>query len=358
MRLPNVVFAFALALLVLSAAPAAADPPMTFQVIYQGLYSNIFAQGEIESDTPEVFAAFLRDNHIPEGTTVYFLSGGGDLDAGVNLGRQIRRARLGTEVGIPGSGPIADPGECDSACTFAFLGGVTRTVISGSYFGVHRFVVEGGPPISSQQTEVSTQKEVGKLVAYVESMGVSPAMITLMSEGGQSRKKVKFLDPATMARLRITTHDVVSARMTTEADHPLVVVTDANGGFENGRMDFGCNVNHQLVVRAYFELPGAGFDPAAVSLAWWFQTNSGASSPDIPVPPQFFRAEGQRGDRVMFDVYVPLGPLFQSLMTASSIWLILHDRPQANQEDDILGFALTSIPSSIRVMLQTLARSC
>lgn len=81
------------------AGSALADPAMSFVLVHpSAIYSAIYAGGEITTDTPGVFAAFLKANPVPAGATVYFSSPGGDLGSGVLLGEAIRAARLDTEV--------------------------------------------------------------------------------------------------------------------------------------------------------------------------------------------------------------------------------------------------------------------
>jgi hypothetical protein len=62
---------------------------------------------------------------------VQFLSGGGSLGDGIEIGRLIRRNSLATRV--------VSGGICASACNFMFMGGVVRTVEPGGLFMVHMF---------------------------------------------------------------------------------------------------------------------------------------------------------------------------------------------------------------------------
>src|SRR5262249_15937493 len=159
--------------------------------------------------TPAAFSAFIQRN-ITQPMVVHFNSPGGDLGAGLALGRAIRRAGWGTGVATPGSSALAlNPGECASAGTFAFLGGVTPSLSSGSRFGVHRFW-----GITQGDVQQSAQQIAGELVAYIREMGVNTEMYTLMTQG--SPEQLKYLDPATMARLRITTRETIDARIVDE----------------------------------------------------------------------------------------------------------------------------------------------
>lgn len=65
---------------------------------------------------------------------VLITSGGGDLDAAIHIGREIREAKLTTQV----------HGTCESACAFVFIGGVRRIVqvdstsSKSSRLGIHQ----------------------------------------------------------------------------------------------------------------------------------------------------------------------------------------------------------------------------
>jgi hypothetical protein len=227
--------AFAAFLVLSLAAPAAADTApdpdaMTFHAwssnegLYfgQGVRSYIFAAGDITPDTPKVFQEFLQNNPPKDPhTTVVFDSPGGNLAAGLELGKLIRKAKLDTAVGarlpinigvspnVPSkivrflSRRVSPPflGGCYSACTFAFLGGVHRSVPYASTYGVHRF--EFVNPPSGTDFADAAQQMSGELVQYVDSMGVEPELITEMSKKGP--KEMNNLSSRRLAELNVVT---------------------------------------------------------------------------------------------------------------------------------------------------------
>jgi hypothetical protein len=214
-----------------AATPAPPDPnAMTFvgwsgnegRYFGEGTKAYIFADGDITADTPKAFADFLAKNppKVPN-TTVVLNSPGGDLGAGLDLGSEIRKAKLWTEVGsqfpvtIP-SGPniptamvpfISRPatppfaGGCFSACTFAFLGGVVRSVPYASTYGVHRFTTDASEPGATLVD--MTQQLSGALVEYVRDMGVAAEFITEMSTAPPSG--INDLTLQKMAALKVIT---------------------------------------------------------------------------------------------------------------------------------------------------------
>ncbi|MGH7095903.1 MAG: hypothetical protein ACREFB_20540, partial [Stellaceae bacterium] len=164
----------------------------------EGSRDYIFADGDITADTPAEFQKFLDANHPAATTTVVLNSNGGDLGAGLAIGRLIRKYKLWTQVGslLPvniGVSPTvpdrmvpylrvssAPPysGYCYSSCTFAFLGGVSRFIDYGSDYGVHRFAFVN--PTSSTDIGDEAQQMSGELVRYVVEMGVNAQFVTQM----------------------------------------------------------------------------------------------------------------------------------------------------------------------------------
>ncbi|MGH2510845.1 MAG: hypothetical protein ACRDHZ_26065 [Ktedonobacteraceae bacterium] len=157
------------------------------------LLSNAWAimgDGIITAHTADRLKNFLEENHIPEDSTLFLNSPGGDLMGGMKLGGVIRSYGLFTSIGtlVRGQSSSASiinpfllkigPGGCYSACTLAFLGGVWRFNDAKSAFGVHRFHFT--VPIPGKGSD-SAQLISGIIVDYIRQMDVSPEMFALMS---------------------------------------------------------------------------------------------------------------------------------------------------------------------------------
>jgi hypothetical protein len=199
-------------------APALADnagKPMTFEwATTFGDKPAIFADGDFTPQTPAAFRAFLtRSNYTPE-TRIYMNSLGGDLAAGMEVGRIIREAHLSTGVARnkPAGTAAATvdlhaysrtyPGYCISACALAFLGGTSRIVQPGSTYGVHQvsmnciersaararfpWVLLTNVTYCPELREALSlvQEASGAVVQYVQGMGANPVFLTEMSKAG------------------------------------------------------------------------------------------------------------------------------------------------------------------------------
>src|ERR1700688_3036112 len=151
------------------------DPQMTFttwtsalgQRFGDGQRDYIFADGYFCPDTDKKFEQYVTANPPKSPVTIVVLnSGGGDLGAGLRMGRVIRQHKMWTQIGSqlplmipqnenippqnvpyiaePSSPPFA--GECASACTFTFMGGTNRIIGYASNYGVHQFESTGQDP--------------------------------------------------------------------------------------------------------------------------------------------------------------------------------------------------------------------
>lgn len=177
-----------------------AAEPMTFQSVSNGGNCYIgcswtVATGEITSDTPEAFKAYLdADGAGP----VMFNSSGGDVEAAMDLARLIREADMDTMVGKSQvySEPWYEPiegGSCTDACAVAFLGGSNRLVglrtFNYEYDGHLAFERLGNEEILGSLTDetlsgndlLNEQISIGLFVNFLLEMGVSSELFAELS---------------------------------------------------------------------------------------------------------------------------------------------------------------------------------
>jgi hypothetical protein len=173
--------------LILFAAPVNA---MTFKTGHSGGNCStcvwIAAEGEITENTPDEFLAFLDEN--PEGYAVYLNSEGGNLIAGLRLGAIIREQELSTVVSATTQYEDSDwvnetaEGICYSACAYAFLGGINRTV-KEKEIGFHQFYSDGKSKVQEKPVNdfSSDQLLSGLLSKYISDMGIKSELLILAS---------------------------------------------------------------------------------------------------------------------------------------------------------------------------------
>jgi hypothetical protein len=171
--------------------------PMRFSVFWP-CYGNaafcaprILAQGIIKRDSHTKLVAFLSDKKshhhtLPPKPALCFDSPGGNLAGALALGRTIRRLRLDTCLApqysrvIEGTGGneevLATEVVYASACAFALIGGINRSIETGARYGVHQFA-----GVRANVGDTTTQATVVLLDIYLEEMGVSRNLLVRLS---------------------------------------------------------------------------------------------------------------------------------------------------------------------------------
>jgi hypothetical protein len=186
----------------------------------------IRAVGDIEDFTAAQFRDFIKAYRLEgQGLTVVFSSPGGDVIAGLRLGREIREQGFNTQVGfpqrLPRGGYSMRPGDCASACTFAFLGGVERYA-EDDVIGVHRFYPGNLEPDNRVIMRPGDEAVAAMIKVYALDMGVDDGFIDMSLD----------VPPADM---RYLSNDELRgyAVVNTEGPIPLVaqfLEADAKGG--------------------------------------------------------------------------------------------------------------------------------
>jgi hypothetical protein len=325
-------------------------PPMTFQIVHvSALYDAIYANGTITADTAKAFASFLKANPVRSGTTIYFNSPGGDLGSGVTLGQAIRKAALDTSVGIPAAGTVTTkPAMCASACTFAFLGGVERSVPAKSLFGVHRFELTS----DVKNVEKKSQKIAGLLVDYIGKMGVSQQMYAYSTLDGNdsknTKKQILWLDAKTMADLKIVTSEQIKAAIVDRGGTAVLVVKDMIGASETGELDFYCQ-DKILVARGYFTKPAGTYTASTpLDVSWVVATNAFA------VPSGQYRVVPQSSGDQQLAVDVEVTPqILSALLPAKSVAIQVKG-PSSYAGSDGVGTG-SPMPAKVQTLLKIMA---
>lgn len=148
-----------------SVVTASLAEPMAYAPATTAGRQVLLATGEIKRGEAGRLAAAIHA--APGVEEVWFHSPGGNAVEGLEMGRVIRKAGLGTR--------LRQGQACISACSMAFLGGTVRMVEPGGFYGVHMFT-------SSHNAELVLKMaaEMGKLQrlrASARRSGIDPASI-------------------------------------------------------------------------------------------------------------------------------------------------------------------------------------
>lgn len=261
--------------------PASKTPPLSIEVDDNPMTTmitmvpQVYLSGVIDAGAPRRFAALVRSGKIPEGSNVYLDSLGGNLAAGLELGRQFRKASLITALGRRNrdrsgkeSPKWVSPGICVSACSYAYFGGLYR-IAPGSTdrFGIHQFYWS-----NTRLGDVGeVQQASGEVVSYLNEMGINPNVFSLAATA--SREEVVWLTgnqmiqtglanngrlPITaMYRLQEGLPYLVLDQKTYEGEHKIILLCGPSGVLLTSFYLVGADRAKEVLARgarSYFEI--------------------------------------------------------------------------------------------------------
>ena len=174
----------------------------------------VAAVGVITQDTPDQFREFIVNDRAWMSRNLELNSPGVNLSAGLELGRLIREYGFSTSVsdtsfGVSGGvwDERIDGGACDSACAYAFLGGVDRSAEPES-LGFHQFSWDAADREESIESQEGLnysleQLQQGIVVAYLVEMGIDARLILIASTAGPD--EIVFLPESDLLELNVIT---------------------------------------------------------------------------------------------------------------------------------------------------------
>jgi hypothetical protein len=160
-----------------TAAIAERKVPMTVTVVPRsesGVFRDttlVYLDGRIDATAPSRLSKAL--DGIDGKSAVWLNSPGGNLFAGMQLGRIIRKHGASTHIV---NYRTLLPGECYSACSLAFLGGVYRFANNGARYGVHRASLQAGPTAGDRDLGLDLSAAIR---SYIREMGVDARLFDL-----------------------------------------------------------------------------------------------------------------------------------------------------------------------------------
>ena len=159
-----------------TAAIAERKVPMTVTVVPRsesGVFRDttlVYLDGLIDAGASDRLSKALEG--INGKIAVWLNSPGGNLFAGMQLGRIIRKHGASTHIV---NYRTLLPGECYSACSLAFLGGVYRFANNGAHYGVHRASLQAGP-----RADRDLGQDLSAAIrSYIREMGVDARLFDL-----------------------------------------------------------------------------------------------------------------------------------------------------------------------------------
>lgn len=163
----------------------------------------LVVSGEFSPDESiERFTAAISANNT---SVVTFDSGGGSVTSAMALGRMIRLLGLNTMQ--------VRQLECASACSLAFLGGVSRIAAPGS-IGVHRTSFAPDSTVGRDEAVAGVQALTAEIISYLSEMGVSADLLNFALR--YDRTDIRYLSASEMNDLKVTTSQATAANLPTQ----------------------------------------------------------------------------------------------------------------------------------------------
>lgn len=171
---------------------------------------QVFLNGYITSE--DVYSAKMMESLLKKGrqkiagNIVSFASNGGEVDAGMELGRMLRKLGVSTVV--------AQGEQCMSSCVFAFMGGDRRTV--AGRIGIHRPYFSSTRDIPDRRVHYRQLQK--RLQEYIEEldfphslyeavMAVPPESVSMLAPADLKKFYLEGMSPSTQDEV-----DAASAR--------------------------------------------------------------------------------------------------------------------------------------------------
>jgi hypothetical protein len=144
---------------------------------------QVYLYGPIDTGSPQRFEALVRGGKIPQGADIYLNAGGGDVRAGMALGRLFRAGAMSVHLGVPRRSRLSyGPriATCLDACAYAYAGGLFRWAATGNdRFGVQPLENLPGQSAPAAQLAAEIHAYLRELVGYP----LAVALLTPPSRG-------------------------------------------------------------------------------------------------------------------------------------------------------------------------------
>ena len=314
--------------------------PRTWEDVATGSPVVVYLRGEIFRDTPEQVRralATINDSWI----SIVIDSPGGNLAAGMELGRLLRKLHSTTTVGTRGEKYKARPGQCFSACSVAYLGGEYRYMADGSVLGVHRASKAGGA--TAGDLEVG-QVIAAQLGAYYREMEVDPALLDLSVRAGPDT--IYVLSPQELKTLRVVNNGRKKSVWSIEATGGEMFLQGVQETlYGTGKAAITCRAGRAKMVSSYT----AGDQGASIAKGGWFHSvMEGAQT--FPVKP--LEIENRDGNLlIIFDM--PRAAI-QNMQTAQTFGHAMQLAPDA---PTFVGYQIDIDPND-RQKIAAYAKTC
>jgi hypothetical protein len=211
---------------------------------------EVYVDGYIQRATVDEFRkhGYLNGRQVG---FVYFNSLGGDVIAAMELGVLIRERGFSTRIGAR-NGPNAkpSPGHCESACPFAFAGGVFRLMDGDSKLGLHQFFLASGV---AGDNDMATGQITSTLLAnHLSNLGINLRVLEVAAKAGP--KEMNYLSPLEAYEMDLVNAGSLPATWEIKGEKGLVYLLGQQTKISGtGRLGMSCNPHNGVSMAAFFK---------------------------------------------------------------------------------------------------------
>jgi hypothetical protein len=327
--------------------------PMIPSVLGPAEAWQIFAEGVIDEGASDRLKKFLADNVVPRGSSLYLNSNGGSLTEGMRLGRVIRESGLFTYIGRTDTAfSTIYAGDCYSACSLAFLGGVFRFNDSKSHYGVHRFYARpGGDSIDSDTAQIISAGVVG----YIQAMGISPSLFKLMTEVGPD--EIRLLSDKEQIRLNVINNGEGPTTWTIESqDGRLYLEGERQTWRGLNRFLIVCLGEKRIGIIVLYDLYKRGYEVQNNARVHWLVIDGEYPSPTV-IPIIQFRIGPVEtdGDRIVAKYILP-PQIVQRILLAKTVGVAMKTSNDSRVFTGFYGMHFTDGKEKLRGLINVCIR--
>jgi hypothetical protein len=289
----------------------------------------VYGTGEILDGDAERFLKALQSSQVSSTDDIFLFldSPGGSLSEGIKLGGAISDFNVKTYVGRQTSDdPLKPlPGQCSSACVFAYLGGSYRYLDDGSDLGVHQFAISDNNIQAGTAIAIS-QIAAAQVIEFIKKSRADTKLFTLMTSALPS--EIYFVPHDVLRELRVVTDGTWDEDWSFEYNEfPYLRIRQQSINGEN-RLIVGCT-NNELIGEIFAE-----GEPKLVPHAAGIFINGIL----IIIPDRLMLTPPKMGPKFATAVFVITPELAYQMLTANSIGAAI----QPLNKDLFFGFQINT----------------
>jgi hypothetical protein len=183
-----------------------------------GVSNSVYLSGPVErGDAEKVWNAIRVLDIDKPGASLHLTisSPGGSVTEALELGRLLNKLprmlpiTITSAVGTRGE-PLAEPGDCASACVLIYLGATYRYLNQASRIGVHQFSFRDNSDLTPAEAASVSQLLAADVTEYLREVRVDPTLFSVMSQ--TFPEDIHWIEHEKLKEMRVVNEHVYDQR--------------------------------------------------------------------------------------------------------------------------------------------------